>query len=168
MFFGTAGAQLRGVKSLAGYLSSFQSTCKCQYCESVLLYHLERLAGNRSKIICTNSMLTTNRVGLVFVFWVVFFSTFSGRDISMGKKCRLLNSAHSCSGHKLEPFLGKALEQALPHHDTELKGGAFWGSTQQRTPGNCLFWPKKYRKILRTHSKSSEQMECAFVMEEKC
>lgn len=86
----------------------------------------------------------------------------------MGKKCRLLNSAYSCSGHKLQLFLGKELEQALPHHGPQLEGGAFWENIQQRTPGNCLFWTKKHQKILRTHNKSSEQMESAFVMGEKC
>lgn len=35
-----------------------------------------------------------------------------------------------------------------------------------RTLSNCLFLPQKHQKILRTHSKSSQQMEFVFIMEE--
>lgn len=57
----------------------------------------------------------------------------------MGKKRRLLNSARSCSSHKVQLFLGKELEQVLPRCGTQLEGGAFWGNVQQRTLGSCLF-----------------------------
>lgn len=35
-----------------------------------------------------------------------------------------------------------------------------------RTLSNCLFLPQKHQKILRTRSKSSQQMEFVFIMEE--
>lgn len=72
-------------------------------------------------------------------FFFPLYPTSLEKGILMGKKCRLLNSAHSCSGHKLQMFLGKELEQALPHYGSQLEGGTFWGNVQQRTPGNCLF-----------------------------
>lgn len=81
------------------------------------------------------------------------------------KKKALLNCVHCCYGHKLQLFLGKKARTRFLTTWPMVGGRDILGRLS-RTLSNCLFLPQKHQKILRTRSKSSQQMEFVFIMEE--
>lgn len=158
MLFVTAGAQHRGVKSLAGYISSFQSTCKCRFHKCMLLHDQTMLLKMEVKPFGNNSVQQSGC--FFFLSWM--------RDIRWKKKKKtkaLLNCAHPCYDHKPQLLLGKKARTSFST-TWPMAGGRDILGRLFRTPSNCLFEPQKHQKIFRTHSKSSQQMGFVFIMEE--